>query len=53
MIEKGDTLGIDFEKGLIHHDGVSYPCPALPKEGLASLTDGGLIPHGKRLLEKA
>jgi 3-isopropylmalate/(R)-2-methylmalate dehydratase small subunit len=53
MIEKGDTLGIDFEKGLIHHEGVSYPFPALPKEVLAILNDGGLIPHVKRLLEKA
>jgi 3-isopropylmalate/(R)-2-methylmalate dehydratase small subunit len=53
MIQKGDTVQIDFEKGLVHHKGKSYPFPALPKEVLAILNDGGLIPHVKRLLEKA
>ncbi len=52
MIQKGDTLQIDFEKGLVHHKGKSYPFPALPKEVLAILNDGGLIPHVKKLLGK-
>jgi len=51
-IQKGDTLGIDFEKGLLHHKGKSYPFPALPKEVLAILNDGGLIPHVRKLLGK-
>jgi len=35
-----------------HHTGKSYPFPALPKEVLAILNDGGLIPHVKKLLGK-
>ncbi len=47
-IKKGDTVGIDFEKGLVLHKGKSYPFPALPKEVLAILNDGGLIPAIKK-----
>ena len=52
MIEKNDTVQIDFEQGLVLHKGKSYPFPALPKEVLAILNDGGLIPHVKKLLAK-
>jgi hypothetical protein len=34
------------------HKGKEYPFPALPKEVLAILNDGGLIPHMKNLLGK-
>jgi 3-isopropylmalate/(R)-2-methylmalate dehydratase small subunit len=50
-IQKGDTIGIDFERGVVIHEGKSYPFPALPKEVLAILNDGGLIPHVKKLLK--
>jgi len=53
MIQKGDTIGIDFEKGVVIHEGREYHFPALPKEVLAILNDGGLIPHVKKLLGKA
>jgi len=53
LAQKGDTIGIDFEKGVVIHDGREYHFPALPKEVLAILNDGGLIPHVKKLLGKA
>jgi len=52
-ITKGDTIGIDFERGVVIHEGREYHFPALPKEVLAILDDGGLIPHVKKLLGKA
>jgi 3-isopropylmalate/(R)-2-methylmalate dehydratase small subunit len=52
-IKKGDTVGIDFEKGVVIHEGREYHFPALPKEVLAILNDGGLIPHVKKLLAQA
>jgi 3-isopropylmalate/(R)-2-methylmalate dehydratase small subunit len=53
MIAKDDTVKIDFEKGVVIHDGKEYRFPALPKEVLAILNDGGLIPHVKKALLKA
>jgi 3-isopropylmalate/(R)-2-methylmalate dehydratase small subunit len=51
-IQKGDTIGIDFEKGVVIHEGREYRFPALPKEVLAILNDGGLIPHVRKALGK-
>ncbi len=53
MIAKDDTVQIDFEKGTVTHKGKSYAFPALPKEVLAILNDGGLIPHVKKALSSA
>jgi 3-isopropylmalate/(R)-2-methylmalate dehydratase small subunit len=53
MIAKDDVVQIDFEKGVVIHKGKSYAFPALPKEVLAILNDGGLIPHVKKALLKA
>jgi len=53
VIQKGDTIGIDFERGVVIHEGREYHFPALPKEVLAILNDGGLIPHVKKALGKA
>jgi 3-isopropylmalate/(R)-2-methylmalate dehydratase small subunit len=53
MIAKDDQVKIDFEKGVVTHKGKSYAFPALPKEVLAILNDGGLIPHVKKALLKA
>jgi len=50
MIAKDDVAKIDFERGLVVHEGREYHFPALPKEVLAILNDGGLIPHVKKLL---
>jgi len=50
MIAKDDKVQIDFEKGTVTHKGKSYTFPALPKEVLAILNDGGLIPHVKKAL---
>ena len=51
-MEKGDTLSIDFEKGVVLHEGNTYHFPALPREVLAILKDGGLIPHVRKELGK-
>jgi len=53
MIAKDDQVKIDFEKGVVIHKGKEYRFPALPKEVLAILNDGGLIPHVKKALTKA
>jgi len=50
FIRKDDRIQIDFEKGVVIHNGKSYKFPALPKEVLAILNDGGLIPHVKKAL---
>jgi 3-isopropylmalate/(R)-2-methylmalate dehydratase small subunit len=49
-VETGDEVEIDFEAGIVRHDGAEYRFPALPPEVLAILKDGGLIPHVKRVL---
>ena len=51
-IKKGNTVVIDFEKGIVTHEGNTYHFPALPKEVLAILEDGGLIPHVRKELGK-
>ena len=51
-IEKGDTVGIDFENGIVDHEGNEYHFPALPVEVRAILEDGGLIPHVRKALGK-
>ena len=50
---KGDTVAIDFGSGIVRHEGNEYHFPALPKEVLAILEDGGLIPHVKKVLKKS
>jgi 3-isopropylmalate/(R)-2-methylmalate dehydratase small subunit len=50
---KGDTVSIDFAEGIVHHKGNGYHFPALPKEVLAILEDGGLVPHVKKSLRRA
>jgi len=50
LIESGDEIGIDFESGIVEHEGRSYSFPPLPPEVLAILEDGGLIPHVKKVL---
>jgi len=49
-VHKGDAVGVDFQKGILTHNGKEYRFPALPPEVLAILEDGGLIPHVKKLL---
>ena len=52
-MNKGDPVAIDFENGVVTHEGNTYHFPALPKEVLAILNDGGLIPHVRKQLGKA
>jgi len=52
-MNKGDTISIDFGSGIVRHEGNEYHFPALPKEVLAILEDGGLIPHVKKVLAKS
>jgi 3-isopropylmalate/(R)-2-methylmalate dehydratase small subunit len=49
-IKKGDEVEIDFEKGILRHQGSEYRFPALPPEVMGILEDGGLIPHVKKVL---
>ena len=49
-MKKNDTVAIDFGSGIVRHEGNEYHFPALPKEVLAILEDGGLIPHVKKVL---
>ena len=51
-MEKGDAVSVDFADGLVTHEGKEYRFPALPKEVLAILEDGGLVPHVKKSLGK-
>ena len=51
-IEKDNTISIDFENGVVRHEGNEYHFPALPREVLAILKDGGLIPHVRKSLGK-
>jgi len=51
-MKKGETLSVDSENGIVHHEGNEYHFPALPVEVLAILQDGGLIPHVRKELEK-
>lgn len=50
-MEKGDPIGIDFERGIVAHKGSEHRFPPLPEEVLAILQDGGLIPHTKKVLQ--
>jgi 3-isopropylmalate dehydratase small subunit len=50
--EKGYTLSIDFENRIVTHESNEYHFPALPKEVLAILEDGGLIPYVRKALGK-
>jgi len=51
-MKKADPVSIDFENGIVRHEGNEYHFPALPKEVLAILKDGGLIPHVRKSLGK-
>jgi len=52
-MKKDDTVSIDFGSGIVRHEGNEYHFPALPREVLAILEDGGLIPHVKKVLAKS
>ena len=49
-MQRSDSVLIDFENGIVRHKGNAYHFPALPKEILGILEDGGLIPHVKKVL---
>jgi len=49
-MKKDDTVKINFENGVVTHEGNEYHFPALPPEVLAILEDGGLIPHVRKAL---
>ena len=51
-MKKGSTVKIDFENGVVTHEGNEYHFLALPVEVLAILQDGGLIPHVRKELGK-
>lgn len=51
-MDEGDLVAINFENGVVTHEGNTYHFPALPVEVLAILQDGGLIPHVREALGK-
>jgi 3-isopropylmalate dehydratase small subunit len=51
-MDKGDTVSIDFENGIVTHEGNTHHFPALPVEVLAILQDGSLIPYMRKALGK-
>ena len=51
-IKKDDIVAIDFENGIVTHEGNTYHFPALPVEVLSILDDGGLIQHVRKELGK-
>jgi len=51
-MEKGGTVKIDFESGIVLHEGNEYHFSPLPVEVLAILEDGGLVPHVRKELGK-
>ena len=51
-MKKGNPVAIDFENGVVTHEGNEYHFPTLPKEVLAILQDGDLIPHVWKELEE-
>ena len=51
-MKKDDTLSIDFENGIVVHEGNEDQFPAFPKEVLAILKDAGLIQHVRKALGK-
>jgi len=52
LVAPESTPEIDFENGIVVHEGNEYHFPALPAEVLAILEDGGLIPHVRKELGK-
>lgn len=49
-MQKNDTVEIDFDAGVVTHNGKSYSFPALPPEIKGILDAGGLIPYTKKRL---
>lgn len=52
-IQNQDAVEIDFQNGVVIHEGNKYHFPALPKEVLAILEDGGLIAHVRKELKSS
>lgn len=51
LVEKGDTVSIDFEKGEITANGQTLKFPPYPAFVQGLVDDGGLIPHVKKALK--
>ena len=52
VIENGETVKVDFEKGELTCKAGLFTFSPLPEFVLGIIRDGGLIPHTKKLLEK-
>ena len=52
LIEKGNTIGIDLENGIVEAKGKSFKFPPLPPQVLEILESGGLIPYLKAKLSR-
>ena len=51
-VQKGDYIEIDLEAGIIRTPKGEFGFVPLSKEAMDILSDGGLIPHVKRLIEE-
>ena len=49
-LEDGDTIGIDFEKGIINSDKGEFPFPPLPESVMGIVEAGGLIEFTRKKL---
>jgi 3-isopropylmalate/(R)-2-methylmalate dehydratase small subunit len=52
VIESGEIVSIDFEKGELTCKAGVFPFPPLPEFVLRIIQDGGLIPHTKKKLTR-
>jgi 3-isopropylmalate/(R)-2-methylmalate dehydratase small subunit len=52
VIESGEIVSIDFEKGELTCKAGVFPFPPLPEFVLRIIQDGGLIPHTKKKLAR-
>jgi 3-isopropylmalate/(R)-2-methylmalate dehydratase small subunit len=49
-VRDGDTLAVDFGRGLIEAREGTFPFAPIPDFILEILRDGGLVPHTKKVL---
>jgi len=50
VLEKGEKIEINFEKGELYCKGKTFTFPPLPESVLGIIKDGGLIPHTRKVL---
>ena len=49
-IEAGQEIAIDFERGEVEANGVTYRFPGLPESVMGIVREGGLIPYTRKMI---